>query len=164
MSKVPKLIERVEDNPSMFRDLNDSGLISYVEYLFLLSLLTRPQSGFRIAFDLIDTGGEQGTIIKEEFARFCRMGFTANKKKVKTEENSICTTLTRYFFGPKQDKPLSFKHFSAFLLNFQREMLLAEFVEYSRGQATIDSRDFAELLLKYTTLQPEVHAMDDNFD
>jgi hypothetical protein len=67
---VPKLKEEINDDPRprLFRDLDENGIISYVEYLFLLSLLTRPQSGFRIAFDLIDTS-EEGIIVKEEFSR-----------------------------------------------------------------------------------------------
>ncbi len=32
-----------------FRTFSDKGLISFPEYLFLLSVLTRPKSGFRYA-------------------------------------------------------------------------------------------------------------------
>ncbi len=167
-------------NPTLFRDLDDGGVISYVEYLFLLSLLTRPQSGFRIAFDLIDVSAE-GTIIKDEFSRvsirimqiyklmldqsktmmciqFCQLGLSKKKQLIGEAEvaNLLLTTLSVHFFGVTGERPLTFGQFSTFLKNFQREMLLTEFLEYSRGLEHISIQDFSEILLKYTTLSNEV--------
>ncbi|XP_054271171.1 calcium uptake protein 3, mitochondrial isoform X1 [Macrosteles quadrilineatus] len=53
-------------NSRMFRDLRDKGIISYTEYLFLLSILTKPQTGFRIAFNMFDTDGNE-RVDKNEF-------------------------------------------------------------------------------------------------
>ncbi|XP_037923166.1 calcium uptake protein 3, mitochondrial isoform X2 [Hermetia illucens] len=53
-------------SPDMFRKLRDKGIISYTEYLFLLSVLTKPQSGFRIAFNMFDTDGNH-RVDKNEF-------------------------------------------------------------------------------------------------
>jgi hypothetical protein len=39
--------ELTGSKPCLFRKLGDNGLISYTEYLFLLSLLTRPKNGFK---------------------------------------------------------------------------------------------------------------------
>lgn len=50
----------------LFRNLRDKGIISYTEYLFLLSILTKPQSGFQIAFNMFDTDGNQ-RVDKTEF-------------------------------------------------------------------------------------------------
>ncbi|KAJ9594446.1 hypothetical protein L9F63_014131, partial [Diploptera punctata] len=50
----------------MFRTLRDKGIISYTEYLFLLSILTKPQTGFEIAFNMFDTDGNQ-RVDKNEF-------------------------------------------------------------------------------------------------
>lgn len=72
----------------MFRNLRDKGIISYTEYLFLLSILTskdirynirfrlklkmkiffclEPKSGFKIAFNMFDTDGNQ-RVDKNEF-------------------------------------------------------------------------------------------------
>ncbi|XP_068916256.1 calcium uptake protein 3, mitochondrial isoform X3 [Tenebrio molitor] len=50
----------------LFRSLRDKGIISYTEYLFLLSILTKPQSGFRIAFNMFDTDGNE-RVDKNEF-------------------------------------------------------------------------------------------------
>jgi len=54
-------------SPQMFRNLRDKpGIISYTEYLFLLSILTKPQTGFRIAFNMFDTDGNE-KVDKNEF-------------------------------------------------------------------------------------------------
>ncbi|CAK9833749.1 Calcium uptake protein 3, mitochondrial [Anthophora retusa] len=53
-------------NPHMFRNLRDKGIISYTEYLFLLSILIKPKSGFRIAFNMFDTDGNE-RVDKTEF-------------------------------------------------------------------------------------------------
>ncbi|CAH2985855.1 unnamed protein product [Chilo suppressalis] len=53
-------------SPQMFRSMRDKGIISYTEYLFLLSILTKPASGFQIAFNMFDTDGNQ-RVDKNEF-------------------------------------------------------------------------------------------------
>ncbi|XP_076278116.1 calcium uptake protein 3, mitochondrial-like isoform X2 [Lasioglossum baleicum] len=53
-------------SPHMFRNLRDKGIISYTEYLFLLSILTKPKTGFRIAFNMFDTDGNE-RVDKTEF-------------------------------------------------------------------------------------------------
>lgn len=58
--------QRKYGSTKLFRNLRDRGIISYTEYLFLLSVLTKPQSGFRIAFNMFDTDGNQ-RVDKEEF-------------------------------------------------------------------------------------------------
>ena len=39
--------EALSENPQLLRSLGAHGIISYSEYLFLLSLLTRPKRGLR---------------------------------------------------------------------------------------------------------------------
>ncbi|XP_076234338.1 calcium uptake protein 3, mitochondrial-like isoform X2 [Calliopsis andreniformis] len=53
-------------SPHMFRNLRDKGIISYTEYLFLLSILTKPKTGFHIAFNMFDTDGNE-RVDKTEF-------------------------------------------------------------------------------------------------
>ncbi|XP_064473701.1 calcium uptake protein 3, mitochondrial-like isoform X2 [Ornithodoros turicata] len=57
---------RKQGSTKLFRSLRDCGIISYTEYLFLLSVLTKPQSGFRIAFNMFDTDGNK-RVDKSEF-------------------------------------------------------------------------------------------------
>nr|XP_017509473.1 calcium uptake protein 3, mitochondrial isoform X2 [Manis javanica] len=50
----------------LFRNLKERGVISYTEYLFLLCILTKPHAGFRIAFNMFDTDGNE-MVDKKEF-------------------------------------------------------------------------------------------------
>nr|XP_055191374.1 calcium uptake protein 3, mitochondrial isoform X2 [Nyctereutes procyonoides] len=50
----------------LFRNLKEKGVISYTEYLFLLCILTKPHAGFRIAFNMFDTDGNE-MVDKKEF-------------------------------------------------------------------------------------------------
>uniref|UniRef100_A0A452I1D2 EF-hand domain-containing protein n=1 Tax=Gopherus agassizii TaxID=38772 RepID=A0A452I1D2_9SAUR len=50
----------------LFRNLREKGLISYTEYLFLLCILTKPHAGFKIAFNMFDTDGNE-MVDKKEF-------------------------------------------------------------------------------------------------
>lgn len=67
--KVPGL---KKGSSQLFRTLRDKGIISYTEYLFLLSVLTKPQSGFRIAFNMFDTDGNH-RVDKNEFLVITRL-------------------------------------------------------------------------------------------
>ncbi|XP_058452222.1 calcium uptake protein 3, mitochondrial isoform X2 [Malaya genurostris] len=64
----------------LFRSLRDKGIISYTEYLFLLSVLTKPHSGFRIAFNMFDTDGNQ-RVDKDEFLVLLRLVSTTAQAK-----------------------------------------------------------------------------------
>ncbi|KAJ1355038.1 hypothetical protein KIN20_012158 [Parelaphostrongylus tenuis] len=54
-------------NKRLFRTLDQNGLISYAEYIFLLTLMTKSKSAFKIAFLMFDKD-DNGTIDKEEFS------------------------------------------------------------------------------------------------
>ncbi|PIC25688.1 hypothetical protein B9Z55_018524 [Caenorhabditis nigoni] len=49
-----------------FRTMDQSGIISYSEYIFLLTLLTKSKSAFRIAFLMFDED-DNGNIDRDEF-------------------------------------------------------------------------------------------------
>ncbi|XP_076625566.1 calcium uptake protein 3, mitochondrial-like isoform X2 [Colletes latitarsis] len=62
-NSVPSLRQ---GSPHMFRNLRDKGIVSYTEYLFLLSILIKPKTGFHIAFNMFDTDGNE-RVDKTEF-------------------------------------------------------------------------------------------------
>ena len=70
------------------------------------------------------------------------------------------STLLVHFFGRTNASgiyhDLTYEEFCAFIQGFQREMLHAEFEEYSRGHDFITEEDFADIFLKYTDLSVEV--------
>ncbi|XP_055853177.1 calcium uptake protein 3, mitochondrial isoform X5 [Episyrphus balteatus] len=188
-------IEKIKDatpalkkgSVNMFRDLRDKGIISYTEYLFLLSILTKPQSGFRIAFNMFDTDGNQ-RVDKNEFlvmekifsgAWKDKRGLTEsesdNPEKEQEEEDDqdsyiddeeglqrrhkVDTTLQVHFFGRKGNQDLNYDGFYKFMDNLQTEVLELEFSEFSKGNPAITEVDFAKILLRYTYLDTDEYDM-----
>ncbi|XP_054271174.1 calcium uptake protein 3, mitochondrial isoform X3 [Macrosteles quadrilineatus] len=170
-------------NSRMFRDLRDKGIISYTEYLFLLSILTKPQTGFRIAFNMFDTDGNE-RVDKNEFLVMEKIFSHAWKDKrgldieaVETQQvgepsdeyvddeqglqrrHAVDTTLIIHFFGKKGNNELRYEGFRKFMENLQTEVLELEFNEFSKGSTTISEIDFAKLLLRYTELDTDAYDM-----
>ncbi|XP_042221267.1 calcium uptake protein 3, mitochondrial-like isoform X5 [Homarus americanus] len=168
-------------SPDMFRNIFDKGIISYTEYLFLLSILTKPQTGFRIAFNMFDTDGNE-RVDKEEFLVLEKIFSTARRDRlnralegaVKSSDTGddvevledelqkshvVDTTLLLHFFGRKGKQDLKFEEFQMFMENLQTEVLEIEFNEFSKGLPAITELDFAKILLRYTYLQSDQYEM-----
>ncbi|XP_013147368.1 PREDICTED: calcium uptake protein 3, mitochondrial isoform X1 [Papilio polytes] len=77
----------------MFRNMRDKGIISYTEYLFLLSILTKPASGFQIAFNMFDTDGNQ-RVDKNEFLVIQRLLGGSLKERKDLDPHSQQALLT----------------------------------------------------------------------
>ncbi|XP_056414754.1 calcium uptake protein 3, mitochondrial isoform X5 [Hyla sarda] len=149
-----------------FRTLEDKGMISYTEYLFLLCILTKPHAGFKIAFNMFDTDGNQ-MVDREEFLVLQEIFRRKNEKKERKGEEEKCaqlgadeltssmihTTLLVHFFGKKGKIELNFEEFYRFMDNLQTEVLEIEFLSYSKGMNTISEEDFAHILLRYTNVE-----------
>lgn len=168
----------------LFRNLHEKGLISYTEYLFLLCVLTKSKSGFRIAFNMFDTDGNQ-IVDKKEFlvlesfftlppqerkfvpreqkklqALLDLESVFSKKEDAPNNEDPLSksvepvqdTTLLVHFFGSKGRDVLKYEDFHCFMENLQSEVIELEFLEFSRGLATISEEDFARILLRYTML------------
>ncbi|XP_035891681.1 calcium uptake protein 3, mitochondrial isoform X9 [Anopheles stephensi] len=160
----------------LFRSLRDKGIISYTEYLFLLSVLTKPHSGFRIAFNMFDTDGNQRVdkdefLVMEKIFSFAWKGKRGIESKEGEEpgehddyvddeqglqrKHKVDTTLQIHFFGKKGDKDLQYDGFYNFMKNLQTEVLELEFCEFSKGHERISEVDFAKILLRYTYLDTD---------
>ncbi|XP_064553003.1 calcium uptake protein 3, mitochondrial isoform X6 [Drosophila montana] len=178
-------VEKYKDNTPavkkgssrLFRNLRDKGIVSYTEYLFLLSILTKPKSGFRIAFNMFDTDGNQ-RVDKAEFLVMERIfsGAWNEKHGDQASENPdessdtphernlvddaeglqrrhvVSTTLQLHLFGKRGTGVINYDNFYRFMDNLQTEVLELEFNEFSKGQSFITELDFAKILLRYTYL------------
>nr|XP_026500165.1 calcium uptake protein 3, mitochondrial isoform X3 [Vanessa tameamea] len=165
----------------MFRSMRDRGIISYTEYLFLLSILTKPASGFEIAFNMFDTDGNQ-RVDKNEFLVMEKIFSYAwkGKRGMNMEEaeegkgpqenyinddqglqrrHNVDTLLQVHFFGKKGTNDLKFEGFRQFMENLQTEVLELEFHEFAKGHETISEVDFAKILLRYTYLDTDEYDM-----
>ncbi|XP_030020695.1 calcium uptake protein 3, mitochondrial isoform X3 [Manduca sexta] len=169
-------------SPQMFRNMRDKGIISYTEYLFLLSILTKPASGFRIAFNMFDTDGNQRVdknefLVMEKIFSYAwkgKRGMTDDKEEGKDgkphdtyvnddqglqRRHNVDTFLQVHFFGKKGTNDLKFEGFKQFMENLQTEVLELEFHEFSKGHETISEVDFAKILLRYTYLDTDEYDM-----
>ncbi|XP_048478206.1 calcium uptake protein 3, mitochondrial isoform X4 [Plutella xylostella] len=170
----------------LFRNMRDMGIISYTEYLFLLSILTKPASGFQIAFNMFDTDGNQ-RVDKNEFLVMEKIFSFAWKGKRGLEageggegpgeggegpheayvddeqglqrRHHVDTMLQVHFFGKKGKDELKFEGFKQFMENLQTEVLELEFQEFAKGHETISEVDFAKILLRYTYLDTDQYDM-----
>ncbi|KAM7360858.1 mitochondrial calcium uptake 3 isoform 8-T8 [Cochliomyia hominivorax] len=155
----------------LFRTLRDKGIISYTEYLFLLSVLTKPKSGFRIAFNMFDTDGNQ-RVDKNEFLVILKIlggSFRSHDLDDDTRridnyiddeeglqrKHKVDTTLQTHLFGKKGNQDLYYEGFYKFMDNLQTEVLELEFTEFSKGNKAITEVDFAKILLRYTYLDTD---------
>jgi len=156
----------LSNDSNLFRSLGWKGLISYSEYLFLLTVLTKPTSGFRIAFAMLDQDGNQN-IDKAEFKTLETIFSSAAREKNSGEDevvdsgdflqkdHEVDTTLLVHFFGKRGDGGLKYQDFFTFMDNLQTEVLHMEFGEFSKGSNMITELDFARILLRYTFLNTE---------
>jgi len=155
------------NSSSLFRGLGNKGLISYTEYLFLLTILIKPSSGFKIAFSMLDQDGNE-RIDKEEFKVLEAIFSAAAKDRKENSEFAeddfglqkehkleIDTSLLIHFFGKSGNEELKFSEFCNFMENLQTEVLHMEFGEFSKGAPSISEVDFARILLRYTLLNSE---------
>nr|XP_018673040.1 calcium uptake protein 3, mitochondrial isoform X5 [Ciona intestinalis] len=163
LGKTP---DRNKNSSRFFRSLHNNGLISYAEYLFLLCILTKPISGFQIAFNMFDMDGNQRVDRKEfmvlsEIFRKRSEKSTDGNEVVKDDDHTVPdTTLLVHLFGRNGKNDLSYGDFHRFMDNLQTEVLEIEFLEYSRGMATISEVDFARMLLRFT----EVADIEENIE
>nr|XP_017026187.1 calcium uptake protein 3, mitochondrial isoform X8 [Drosophila kikkawai] len=92
----------------LFRNLRDKGIVSYTEYLFLLSILTKPKSGFRIAFNMFDTDGNQ-RVDKDEFLVIISIlaGAFKDIQNVDPQTKQILSRLVSYDEQSQMMKPMA---------------------------------------------------------
>lgn len=157
-------IQTASRGSTFFRDLGDKGLISYTEYLFLLTILTKPHSGFHVAFKMLDADGNemiekkeffklQKIISKQDDLKTMKINEAAECQESVVKEPEINTTLEMRFFGKKGDRKLHYKEFRRFMENLQTEIQEMEFLQFSKGLSFMRKEDFAEWLLFFTNTE-----------
>uniref|UniRef100_A0A8C4N418 Mitochondrial calcium uptake 2 n=1 Tax=Equus asinus TaxID=9793 RepID=A0A8C4N418_EQUAS len=138
-------------------------LISYTEYLFLLTILTKPHTGFHVAFKMLDADGDE-MVEKKEFFKLQKIiskqddlkTTVANEtecQEPRVKESEINTTLQIRFFGKRGERKLHYREFRRFMENLQAEIQEMEFLQFSKGLSFMRKEDFAEWLLFFTNTE-----------
>ncbi|KAL1346950.1 hypothetical protein HN51_020484 [Arachis hypogaea] len=146
--------------PSLFFmlfDVNNDGLISFNVYIFLVTLLSIPESSFSAAFKMFDMDND-GEIDKEEFKKVMALMRSHNnyrqgahhhrdgmRKGSKVNDDYVENGgVLEYFFGIDGKGRLSIHRFLQFMRDLHHEILRLEFDHYDyKSRETISAKDFA---------------------
>ncbi|VDQ05747.1 unnamed protein product [Trichobilharzia regenti] len=107
-----------------FRNLQNDGIITFSEYLFLLHILTKSPSGFEIAFKMLDRD-MSGSVDAKEFMTsfYYPVCFTQKTYQL----HAYNTTLMTHLFGYTKTKNLSFQEFERYVRLQSLQRILLEF-------------------------------------
>ncbi|XP_012273245.1 calcium uptake protein 1 homolog, mitochondrial isoform X1 [Orussus abietinus] len=145
------------DKDSIFFKLGSSGLITFSDYIFLLTVLSTSRRHFEIAFRMFDLNGD-GDVDSEEFGKVATLirQQTSIGNRHRDHANTgntfkgVNSALTTYFFGPNLKQKLTIEKFLDFQEQLQREILILEFERKNPDDnGNISEVDFTELLLAY---------------
>lgn len=150
LSKIIKDVPPLSKGSShFFRDLWNDGILTYADYLFLLTALIKPRKQFEIVFRMIDVDGND-TVDLEEFEQMQKT-VTRRRNTTSVEQSKLRqSTLITHLFGSKGNKKLSSNDLFKFIDDLQTEVRDMEFNKYSLGGPTINAEQFAEILLQHT--------------
>ncbi|XP_062511868.1 calcium uptake protein 2, mitochondrial-like [Corticium candelabrum] len=148
LKQTPPLKQKSSD---LFRKIYENGLVSYPEYLFLITALTKPRRQFQIAFLMFDQDGN-GIVDKDEFQAIQRV---VSKDGAHKNEHFVRTSLLVHFFGLKGHGKLDYPSFANFIDNLQEEVLFMQFQEVSHGLPKLSEVQFAQLLIQDSRLKDD---------
>uniref|UniRef100_A0A0A9YGL3 EF-hand domain-containing protein n=2 Tax=Lygus hesperus TaxID=30085 RepID=A0A0A9YGL3_LYGHE len=156
-------LELALDEDSIFYKLGSSGLITFSDYIFLLTVLSTSRRHFEIAFRMFDLNGD-GDVDCEEFEKVATLirQQTSIGSRHRDHANTgntfkgVNSALTTYFFGRELDEKLTIEKFLEFQNQLQTEILSLEFMRKNPGpEGNITEADFTELLLAYAGYPPK---------
>ncbi|XP_045470871.1 calcium uptake protein 1 homolog, mitochondrial isoform X2 [Harmonia axyridis] len=157
LQSVHQELELTLDEDSIFYKLGSSGLITFSDYIFLLTVLSTSRRHFEIAFRMFDLNGD-GDVDCEEFEKVATLirqqtSIGSRHRDHAATGNTfkgVNSALTTYFFGPNLKQKLTIEKFLDFQEKLQKEILSLEFQRKNPDEnGRITEADFTELLLAY---------------
>ncbi|XP_063726992.1 calcium uptake protein 1, mitochondrial-like isoform X1 [Symsagittifera roscoffensis] len=145
---------------SFFHKLGQQGLISFSDYVFLLTVLSTPAKNFEFAFKVFDINGD-GVVEHHEFeqvASVIRASGSVGKRHrdhkttgnvIKKGSGGVSSALATYFFGPNLDQKLSIGDFLKFQQELHRGVLELECKKQCKEGDSMSEKQFSKLLLMY---------------
>ncbi|XP_074240062.1 calcium uptake protein 3, mitochondrial isoform X4 [Saimiri boliviensis] len=149
----------------LFRNLKEKGVISYTEYLFLLCILTKPHAGFRIAFNMFDTDGNE-MVDKKEFLVLQEIFRKKNEKRETKgdEEKRAMLRLQLYGYHSPTNSGITFDEFRSFFqfLNNLEDFAIALNM-YNFASRSIGQDEFKRAVYVATGLRLSPHLVNTVF-
>ncbi|CAL5204987.1 unnamed protein product [Lathyrus oleraceus] len=136
----------------MLFDVNGDGLISFREYLFLVTLLSIAESSFSAVFKMFDMDND-GEIDKEEFKRVMasmrsQSRHGVHRRDLEADASVENGKMVEYLFGKEGKGRLGHDKFVHFIRDLHEEILRLEFVHYDfKSRKTISAKDFAHTIV-----------------
>ena len=158
LENIQQKLELALDEDSIFYKLGSAGLITFSDYIFLLTVLSTSRRHFEIAFRMFDLNGD-GDVDCEEFEKVATLirQQTSIGSRHRDHANTgntfkgVNSALTTYFFGPNLKQKLTIEKFLDFQKQLQREILSLEFQrKHPDESGNISEPDFTNLLLAYS--------------
>ncbi|XP_035824269.1 calcium uptake protein 1, mitochondrial isoform X2 [Aplysia californica] len=152
-----EMMDMVDPN-SIFYKMGQSGLISFSDYIFLLTVLSTPPRNFEIGFRMFDFNGD-GEVDLEEFNKVqeiirnqTSIGMRhRNHSNTGSVDHGMSSALSSYFFGKDGSKKLTVKSFLEFQKQLHKEINRIEFNRHAED-GLMSERDFGSVLLTYAGL------------
>ncbi|XP_031574950.1 calcium uptake protein 1, mitochondrial-like [Actinia tenebrosa] len=147
-----------DNENSVFMKMGDYGLVSFSDYIFLLTVLSLPPRMYEVAFQMFDLNGD-GEVSPEEFEKVQNILFSTTATGSRHRDHSttgsvlnytINTGLKVYFFGENGEEKLTGQKFIEFQKKLQSEVMYLEFLSYDPENGRITERQFADMLLTYS--------------
>lgn len=144
---------------SVFLKMGEFGLISFSDYIFLLTVLSLPPRMFEIAFQMFDLNGD-GEVSPDEFEKVQNILFSMTPTGLRHRDHAVTGSvlsahvnsgIKEYFFGKNLEKRLTVQRFIQFQKNLQQEVMYLEFNSYDPKDGQITEWDFADMLLTYSS-------------
>lgn len=156
---LESLISQRLDLPpeSIFYQLGAGGLISFSDYIFLLTVLSTSRRHFQIAFKMFDLNGD-GNVDAGEFEIVTNLMRSHSSMGSRHRDHGntgstfkgINSGLNNYFFGEEKKGTLTVERFLLFQRALQNEILELEFRRKDlKDNNRISEKDFADLLIAY---------------
>lgn len=160
-ANVGKYESKYFGEESIFHSLGQGGLISFSDYIFLLTVLGTSARHINIAFKMFDLNGD-GEVCLEEFkkvrALFLNMTSTGSRHRDRKTTGNVLNDqvnegLAAYFFGEDGKGVLTSDEFIKFKKKLQEEVMFLEFNSFCPKNNSISERQFADILLTYANFQ-----------
>jgi Ca2+-binding EF-hand superfamily protein len=142
---------------SIFSQISENGLLSFSDYIFLITVLSTSARHWRILFKVFDQNGD-GEVDKKEFRRVMKLAQknTATGDRHRDTGSSTCKDILRKnsaicnYFYPNEDHKLNLNQFLEFHKKLRSEILRVQFNrERPNSEGKISKLSFAKMLLEY---------------
>lgn len=154
LSVIDKYFKKNKDYVQIFGRLGNYGLLTYSDYLFLQSLLSKNERTYHLAFKLLDQDGNCELDIEEytDLEKFICGGEGASSESAKNltsniqvgDTKSVPSLIKYLFFGEESKSTLDLLRFQRFSSSVQVEILAREFEFLKRGQIYDDTEQDEE--------------------